>query len=302
MRRVLLLIYDPLVGRNSDRTLTRELGWYDPDRLATDYAADVLEASHGLLDYRVVAREVRQAFLPLADGHLYDAATYLRCWHARAGFHQPEGVDYQWLWREHHVVERLNAGEIDDVWCLAYPWSGFHESIMCGPGAFWCNSAPVDARDMPAGQPRPRRRFITMGFNYEREVGCMLEDLGHQAESILAQVFRDRHGAADLWERFTRYDKIAPGRASAGNVHFAPNSEQDYDWGNRRAVSSDCDDWLEFPHLTGRRRMVDCRDWGNGDMRAHHLWWFRRIPHAPGATDGIAHNWWRYIGDPDEVR
>jgi hypothetical protein len=130
----------------------------------------------------------------------------------------------------------------------------------------------------------------------------MLEDLGHQAESIMAHVYRDTRGEANLWQRFTRYDKIAPGHAAVGNVHFAPNSEQDYDWGNRRPVPSECDDWLRFPHLTGERRTVDCREWGNGDMRAHHLWWFQHLPHAAGATDGIANNWWRYIGDPNTVR
>jgi hypothetical protein len=267
--------------------------------LAAEYAADVREASHGLLDYRVVDRVERDAFFTLADGFTYDAETFLRCWGTRSGFHVPELVDYVGLVREHAIVERVNAGEIDDVWFFGYPWSGFWESIMGGPGAFWCNSQPLE---LPPDLPQPRRRFIVMGFNYEREVGCMLEDLGHQAESIMAHVYRGKQGEANLWQRFTRYDKIAPGRASVGNVHFAPNSDGDYDWGNPRPVSSDCDDWLEFPHLTGRRRMVDCRDWGHGDMRLHHLWWFGRLPHAAGATDGIAHNWWRYIGDPNTVR
>jgi len=31
-----------------------------------------------------------------------------------------------------------------------------------------------------------------MGFNYERGVGEMLEDLGHRAESILSHVFEAR--------------------------------------------------------------------------------------------------------------
>jgi hypothetical protein len=66
-------------------------------------------------------------------------------------------------------------------------------------------------------------------------------------------------------------------------------------------VSSDCDDWLRFPNLSGARRTVDCRDWGGGDMRLHHLWWFERLPHAPGETDGVRHNWWTYIGDPNTV-
>jgi len=46
---------------------------------------------------------------------------------------------------------------------------------------------------------------------------------------------------------------------------------------------------------------VTCRDWGNGDMRQHHMWWFERLPHVAGQTDGVLNNWWTYIGDPNNV-
>ncbi|MCA9966504.1 MAG: hypothetical protein KC423_19780, partial [Anaerolineales bacterium] len=99
----------------------------------------------------------------------------------------------------------------------------------------------------------------------------------------------------NLWQQFSRYDKTHPGQAACGNVHFAPNSVRDYDWGNPTPVPSSCDDWLNFPHLTGQQRLVTCRDWGNGDIRQHHLWWLRRLPHVGGQSNGIAHNWWRYV-------
>jgi hypothetical protein len=166
---------------------------------------------------------------------------------------------------------------------------------MCGRGAFWCNSPPVK------GTQGCKRRFVIMGFNYERGVGEMLEDLGHRAESIMDRVYEGRRGKSNLWKHFTRYDKIAPGRASAGNMHFAPNSQRDYDWGNPRPVMSDCDDWLNFPRLRGEKRMVSGRDWGNGDIRLHHLWWFERVPHAEGRTDDVLNNWWTYIIDPNKV-
>ena len=55
----------------------------------------------------------------------------------------------------------------------------------------------------------------------------------------------------NTWERFTLYDMVAPNNAACGNVHFAPNSEHDYDWGNKRVVWSTCDDWLNYPALSG---------------------------------------------------
>jgi len=108
-------------------------------------------------------------------------------------------------------------------------------------------------------------------------------------------------GVESLWERFARYDQRNPGRAEVGNIHFAPNSAKDYDWGNRRMVPSACDDWYDFPTLAGRPRMVDCREWGSGDIRAHHFWWYRHLPHVEGETHGVLNNWWAYVIDPNRV-
>jgi hypothetical protein len=299
VRRVMMVTHDPVVD-GEGTTLSKSMGWYDPQELARQYIADVAQASHGLLQYRIAVREVRDGFPALVDGFRYDPQGFLRCWRQRRGFHTPEGADYPALLREFGVLERVNAGEIDELWLFGGPYAGYYESLMVGPGSFWCNSPPLDRLSSAVG-PACRRRFVVMGFNYEREVGCMLENLGHRAESIMARVFEGRSGEANLWEHFTRYDQVAPGRASVGNVHFAPNSTSDYDWGNPRPVLSDCDDWLAFPNLTGERRRVDCRQWGDGDMRLHHLWWFERLPHVGGETAGIAHNWWRYITDPDTV-
>jgi len=131
-------------------------------------------------------------------------------------------------------------------------------------------------------------------------VGCMLEDLGHRAESILAEVWQRRRGSGEnLWERFTRHDKTAPGRAEVGNMHFGPNSQRDYDWGNPRPVAARADDWLAFPNLTGQARPMTCADWGSGDMRAHHMWWFERLPHVAGETGGVQNDWWEYVIDPN---
>jgi hypothetical protein len=138
-----------------------------------------------------------------------------------------------------------------------------------------------------------------MAFNYERGVDCMLENFGHRTESIMSRVYERLGRGRNMWELFTRYDKIAPGQAQCGNVHFAPNSERDYDWGNPRTVRSYCDDWLSYPELPGNARTVDCREWGGGDMRAHHKWWLKRLPHAAGETDGVSNNWWRYIVNPN---
>jgi hypothetical protein len=295
-RRVLAITHNPTLPPVGGQTVREYFRWNDPRQLAALYAQDVREASYGYAHYTVVEHLEVDAFPVKADGFRYDPYSYLEAWRQRC-FHQPDGVDYLALVREFRLIERVSDGEIDEIWLFGHPYGGYYESIMCGPGAFWCNAPPL------AGTEQAARRFVIMGFNFERGVGEMLEDLGHRAESMLYRVWANVPANANLWERFIRYDKTHPGQAECGNVHFAPNSVRDYDWGNPRPVPSNCDDWYDFPRLTGARwRSVDCREWGGGDIRLHHLWWLRHLPHVVGQTDGIAYNWWEAIIDPNRVR
>jgi hypothetical protein len=296
-RRVLLIIHAPVIRSAGGRKLHQVLGWNDPDDLARQYIADVQQVSAGLVNYEIVSRVEADAFPVKVDGFAYTEQTYLAAWRARAGFHQPDSVDYHRLLAEFDVFAQVDGGAIDEVWLFAFPYGGYYESIMAGPRAFWCNAPPLAPR--PGAQTR--RRFVVMGFSYERGVGEMLEDLGHRAESILSYVFQGQRGGANLWERFTRYDQTHPGQAECGNVHFAPNSLRDYDWGNHRRVPSRCDAWLNFPDLSAPPRLVDCAEWGGGDIRLHHRWWFEHFPRLAGAGNGISHNWWEYVIDPNRA-
>ena len=288
--RVVVLIHNPVFEQHGHRKLHQLLGWHDPDDLARQYILDVAEASYGIVQYHVVERHEVDGYPMKLDGFTYTDESYLRCWRARAGFHQPDGADYLQLLKGVQFIEKVEADLVDELWLFGFPYAGYYESAMGGRGAIWCNAPPL------RGTQQVSRRFVVMGFNYERDAGCMLENLGHRAESMMEQVFRDTPRSANLWQQFTLYDKIAPGHSGCGNVHFAPNSERDYDWGNRRTVPSTCDDWLAFPDLHHITRPVNCSEWGNGDMRAHHLWWFRHFPHGPGSiAPGISNNWWQYV-------
>ncbi|MCA9933387.1 MAG: hypothetical protein H6662_19950 [Ardenticatenaceae bacterium] len=295
-RRVLLVVHNPREQVANGRKLHQILHWHDPDELAAQYIADLREASSGYANFEIADRLEVDAFPQKEDGFQYDIDTYLYRWRSRTGFHVPDRVDYAALLRQFKMVSRINLGQVDEVWLMGFPYAGYYESIMAGPDAFWCNAPPLE------GYGRCNRRFVIMGFNYERGVGEMLESFGHRAESIMAHVYRQKRGAANLWERFTRHEKTHPGQSECGTVHFAPNSERDYDWGNRRWVRSFCANWLDFPDLNGSSQRVNCSEWGDGDIHAHHMWWLRHLPHGNGRADGIAHNWWSYIVDPNLVR
>ena len=294
-RKVFLIIHAPTVPSQSGDTLPKLFGWNDPGYLVEDFIADMREASYGIAQFEVVEQTEVDEFPIKADGFRYEPDQFAQIWRRRSGFHTPDLVDYFSLLSHFNIVEKVNSGEIDEAWLMAFPYAGYFESTMCGPGAFWCNSPPLH----DTGQAK--RRFVVMGFNYERGVGEMMESFGHRAESILSKVYEGEGVEANLWERFTRYDINHPGASEVGNMHFAPNSQNDYDWGNRRSVESACDDWYDFPNLSGERRFVNSDEWGSGDIRLHHAWWFRHLPRAEGDTNGIANNWWDYVLDPNRV-
>ena len=295
--RALVIVYDPVMDLSTGERLTQRMGWNRVDDLVAGYIADIRECSRDQVQYSLLKPFVVVDEFPVkADGFQYDPASYMAVRNGAAPAHNPDLVDYTRIVNEHHLIERVTSGEFDEVWLFGPPFGGFYESHMAGRDAFWCNSPAMQGtEDCP-------HRFIMMGFSYERGVGEMLEDLGHRAESVLGKVYERQWGESNLWKQFSRYDKIAPGQAQVGMMHFAPNSLEDYDWGNRTFVPSKCDDWLNFPNLTGAVRQVNCADWGNGDIREHHKWWFKRLPKVAGSINGISNNWWTYVIDPNNVR
>jgi hypothetical protein len=293
--KVLVIVYDPIVDSATGKTLSQHLGWSRPDDLITGYISDITDKSKGLARYQIVARENLSEFFALQDGFKYTLDTYLNVFRHTTPEHTPGWIDYNALLARFNFLQRITNHEIDEVWVFAFPFAGFYESVMAGAGAFACNSNPL-----PNTSQTPRR-FITMGFSLERGVGEMLESFSHRCEFIMSKVYEGTTGDANLFTRFSRYDKQNPGQAECGTVHYAPNSLQDYDWGNQRFVASKCDDWYNFPNFTGTARQVNCADWGNGDIRLHHLWWLDHLPRVSGRLHGVANNWWQYVIDPNRV-
>jgi hypothetical protein len=288
---VLVINFDPILPSRGGKRLHEEQGWNDPHPLTDGYIADLAECSDGYVRYRVVDWQDVDTFPVKKDGFRYTDASYLRCIEGQEEWHQPDAVDYHAIFRQFDVPQRVERGEIDEVWLWGFPYAGFWESTMAGRGAYFCNSPPLEGIETS-------RIFVTMGFNFQRGVGEMLENFGHRAESIMRRVYGSwEHEESHAWNRFTLYDKVAPGRAGCGWMHYAPNSDRDYDWGNQRVVWSTCDDWLNYPHLTGQRRQVNCEEWGDGEIRAHHRWWLQHLPRAAGRSDGKLNNWWAYLAD-----
>ncbi len=295
VNRVLVLVYDPPMD-DSGKKLSAQQSWHHTEELAAGFMTDILNVSGGKLHYQIVQRIDVDEFPALTDGFQYTPESYLDVLRGITPPHPSQTVDYLSILNRFKILERVARGEIDEVWVFAFPYAGFYESIMGGPGAFWCNAPPLKNTDLS------QRRFVVMGFSLERYIGEMLEAFGHRAESIMTRTFEKTMDAANLWDRFTRYDKILPGKAAVGTVHYAPNSTRDYEWDNPTFVRSECYDWLNnFPNFKGDVRSVNATEWGNGEIRAHHLWWLNHLPKAAGRKNGIHNNWWQYIGNANNV-
>ena len=294
--KTLVIVYDPVVDPARGKRLSEYMRWNRVEDLATGYMTDILEVSGGLARYQITERIDVDGFPAKVNGYRYDAQAYLNVVRGATRPYMPQEADYHAIIDRFNILQRVASNEIDEVWVFNFPHAGFYESIMGGPGAFWCNAPPLKYTEIA------RRRFVIMGFSYERGVGEMLENMGHRAESIMEKTFENLTAEENLWKRFTRYQKVAPGRAAVGNVHFAPNSQKDYDWNNPQPVSSECDDWLyNFPDFKGVVRTVTSAEWGSGDIREHHKWWFRHFPKVAGRRNGILNNWWQYIMNPNSV-
>jgi hypothetical protein len=318
--RVLVINFDPIVDDKGTR-LTAKMGWNNVDQLIQGFIAEMEEVSYGLVryPYNCIIRIDVDEFPRKADnGFQYTADSYLAMMQDEKTHHDPDLVDYHKIVEDYHLIDRVMNNQFDEVWLFGAPYFGFWESIMVGKNAIWTNSSPLDKTD------HCTRRFVIMGFNYQRGVAEMIHDIGHRMESIMAYVYdsfdtmQNAYRAVDPriqpplgpekflnprndFEHFMLFEKIAPGRAEVGLIHTPPNADKDYDWQNSNTVSSSCDDWLSYPDFQGTRRLLNCSEWGCGaDGHAHHRWWFKHVPHVSGSKNGILNNWWKYTMQVDQ--
>lgn len=313
-QKVLVLNMDPVLeSRNNIKLHQLGAWWNDPKVLSKQYISDFKEFTNGFINYEIADWIDMDGFPRSINGFEYDDKSYLTTYDAALKetggsywssekWHKPDGFDfdYNYYIDKYNIIQRIQKGEIDEVWIFTGPCTGVgaYESQMVGKDAYWCNSPGIQRDDC--------RPFVIYVFNYERDAGCMLEDAGHRMESIMSHVFgrldyNTPLGSMNKWERFTLYDQVSPGNAACGNVHFAPNSDSDYDWGNKKKVMTSYVDWLKYPDLTGEKMLANCSAWGNGDTRQHHKWWFSCIPKTEGVDEnGYYNNWWNYFLFPTE--
>jgi hypothetical protein len=301
-RKVLLITYAPPIPSQENKPLFQAIeGWHQPDVLVDRFIADIADASNGYANYFITERITVPDFSPMVGGQRYTPELYLATLRDLSPAIEDK-ADYTEILRQHDVLEKIRTGQIDEVWMMGYPFAGFQESRMGGPGAIFCNGYVLDNTEY-AG-----RKFIVMGFSYERGLGEMLESMAHRAENMIEAMYKNTGEDANLWKRFTRIDWDFPGQAEVGSVHHGPNAiltpdRDDHQWTEDRFVPSRHKTWYNFPDLSGEPESTNCTAWQDADMtRGHHMWWFKHFPHNIGRTNGIYNNWWKAVIDPNKLR
>jgi hypothetical protein len=310
---VALVVQDPVLS--SGKYLHQEFKWRDPRVLADAVVRHFREATDSVVNFRIVETvEGTRLFTRMNDTLL----TYERFmqllrepkWRSLRAASDSGRIafDYREFVRYYRFDEKRNRGEIDEVWVFAAPFLGMYESQLLGPHAFWWNSPPI--KDGTA----LKKLLSVMGLNYERGVDLALHSFGHRIESAIVQAYQDaenrpwndRSPDPTAWDLFTRIDKDLPGQSHVGNIHFPPNGEHDYDYGNTRLVRSYAQNWFRYPNLFDESCDVNVATWiyprkdslaEGRDHLGYLLWWFNHLPRYAGQTGGVLNNWWHYALD-----
>ncbi len=174
--KVLVLDYRPAAVRAD---------WNTTDDLVHQYIEAMLSATGRLLVYQVMDKITIPGYPPLLDGRCYDDDTWMQAMQDdKTALRNSHGgymmADYMRIIRDYEIMSRVRDKKIDEVWMFGGPYFGFYESRMVGRGASWCNAPAIE---------QPGRRFVMMGFNYQRAVKEMVHDFGHRAESIISAQF-----------------------------------------------------------------------------------------------------------------
>lgn len=159
--------------------------WRSTESLVEEHREAMMQASHKMLIYNTVKILKSTSYPILMDGRQYNDVSWTQTvQNSQNALRDPHGnyvlADYQRILQEYDILQAVQSDIVDEVWMFGGPYFGFYESRMVGKGAFWCNAPALEQNS---------KRFIMMGFNYQRGAQEMIHSFGHRAESILARKF-----------------------------------------------------------------------------------------------------------------
>ena len=292
--RVMVINFDPLVPGEGNKLMHGVFNWMSPQDLSVRYQQSMEKSSGGAVKFDIVKWNNLNEIPVFEDGFQYTPDQYVANRRANTNWHTTSTADFRKIVNDNGVVDLINSGEVDEVWCIGdhfYSLPG--ESWMAGPNAFWING-PVFS-DIPTVRP-----FACMGFSYERP-DTLTHNMGHRTESTMNQFYGGWNLASPQtnWDKFSGNAFQSNGYSGVGTCHYPANGTSDYDYANTRTVTSTADDFLNYPNLSGSTIPVNNTSWskfGTEPQWEYLEWYYARLPRAQGTNaDGRQNNWWKYL-------
>lgn len=339
---VLVILIDPLI-QSGDCKGIRVTRCLDNDSMDPfeniEYQVKLFEkASNNLVHYNIIKIEEEKNFsqniepFKLSNGETsfrMDEETLLEIknyssafWDSPLFLNLPAfSLDYEYYINKYDLINRRNNNEFDEVWLAGDPTIQAYESVMIGNNSYWINGPAILKKCSP---------FKLLYLNLSRE-DSFIESFGHAVENIMSNVFNaplsygvnvknvsvNNYNNINLWEKFTLTEYMnsnkGTGLSGPGNVHFSPNSIEDYDWNNMtNKITSRYAQWENYPYFNSKTSIFTPNVYSNivlpiGNNRnpivaRHLIWWFNLMPHVNGYTEnGYSNNWWNYIISGDYI-
>lgn len=298
--KVAVVCYNPWMTNVAEITRARRLnatfGWPNGQSMANDQKSWWKEATFGMVKANFVVVTNLDIFPLMSSGKRFNQQSYYDYWKKGETDKHPGGSfdyahfltnDVPWM------IPAIERGEIDQVWLYGWPGMNTNETRLFGKGAFGCNSFGF-------GRLMNDRMFMMCMPSIERS-DTPMENFGHGCEWHLGGAFHNYVYSFDNGIDYTNSHDMALYRAhgsectdnvNIGDVHYAPNSVRDYDWGNTTPVMSYADCWYDYPNMTNWvPRSMTCADWGNGVNYKHKIWFFKHMPEKVGLRRGHMMNW-----------
>ncbi|MEI6533660.1 MAG: hypothetical protein WCO06_07555 [Candidatus Roizmanbacteria bacterium] len=322
--KVKVIVIDPYLA---DGTKVSAIISKPVESFTSEFASYVNKVSHGSINYSIdvksISTDTYNFYPEKKDGFVYTPQSFTDARLGKSKYHEPDDVDYQKLFDKIglNVCQKVNAGEMDEIWLFAPGYIGFHETTLYGPlseNSFFYNSAPKTNSEC-------KKIIRIYGFNMERQLSEMAEDMGHAMEATMTKAYNINNLGyfdpkfsspptkiiefPDAMNRFQNYSMVTRinsngGVSGCGLIHYSLNSIKNYDWSNSTdKVDTYCSPdagmmyWKDLPI----QKAQDCNTYGCSQLGFFDMW-FGNLPHYEGVgLDKISNNWWDYYYDPAQL-